>query len=117
MQLCSTGGCEVDSSYTGPRLEKVQNGGYKITQDFVDSMLDWFKGGKALHRRFVWEIVLGCYSELFKEDSLTDLLLEQGVTCDVIGDLHGNIWVVQQMFAHTDVRNQGNTMICYIYYL
>lgn len=54
-------------------------------------MLQWFKNGKTLHRRFVWEIVLGCYNELLKEDSLTDLLLEQGVTCDVIGDLHGKL--------------------------
>lgn len=70
-------------------METSQNGGYSITQEFVDSMLQWFKDGKTLHRRFVWEIVLGCYNELLKEESLTDLLLEQGVTCDVIGDLHG----------------------------
>ena len=72
-------------------MEQVQEGGYRITQAFIDSMLQWFKDGKTLHRRFVWEIVLGCYNELLKEDSLADILLEQGVTCDVIGDLHGKI--------------------------
>ncbi|KAF8497632.1 protein phosphatase 5 [Gautieria morchelliformis] len=105
------GGCEVDSSYTGPRLEKVQNGGYKITQDFVDSMLDWFKRGKTLHRRFVWEIVLGCYNELFKEDSLTDLLLEQGVTCDVIGDLHGQYYDMLHLLSLTGRPSETHCLL------
>lgn len=72
-------------------MEKLEGGVYKITSKFVESMLEWFKNGKTLPRRYVWEIVLGCYKELIKEESLTDMMLEQGVTCDVIGDLHGNL--------------------------
>lgn len=82
------GSCEVDKSYGGPKLELV-DGNYKITAEFVDAMLEWFKSGKTLHRRIVWEIVLGCYNELLKEESLTEIVLDQGVTCDVIGDIHG----------------------------
>lgn len=52
-------------------------------------MIDWFKQGKKLSRRYAWEIVLGAHSSFVKEDSLVNLDLEDGVTCDVIGDVHG----------------------------
>ncbi|KAG8213727.1 hypothetical protein J3R82DRAFT_10430 [Butyriboletus roseoflavus] len=52
-------------------------------------MIDWFKQGKKLPRRYAWEIVLGAHSSFVKEDSLVNLDLAHGVTCDVIGDVHG----------------------------
>ena len=52
-------------------------------------MLEWFKEGKALPKRFVWEIVLGCNEQLAKEASMADIVLDEGVTVDVIGDTHG----------------------------
>ena len=52
-------------------------------------MIQWFKDGKALPKRYVWEIVLGAYAHFMKEESLVDVKLEEGVTCDVIGDVHG----------------------------
>ena len=51
-------------------------------------MIQWFKDGKALPRRYVWEIVLGAHSHFIKEQSLVELPLEEGMTCDVIGDVH-----------------------------
>lgn len=52
-------------------------------------MIQWFKDGKALPKRYVWEIVLGAYTQFMKEESLVDIKLEEGVTCDIIGDVHG----------------------------
>jgi len=52
-------------------------------------MIQWFKDGKNLPRRYVWEIVLGAYSHFAAEESLVNLDLEEGVTVDVIGDVHG----------------------------
>jgi hypothetical protein len=37
----------------------------------------------------VWEIVLGAYDLFAKEESMVDVRLEDGMTCDVIGDVHG----------------------------
>lgn len=71
-----------------PSSEKKQPT-YGITKEFVQQMLEWFKNGKTLPRRYVWEIVLGCNSILEKEQSLMDMILEDGTTCDVIGDTHG----------------------------
>lgn len=52
-------------------------------------MIEWFKDGKALPKRYVWEIVLGAHDHFASTDSLVDVELQGGVTCDVIGDVHG----------------------------
>lgn len=83
-----TGGCSVDQSYAGPQLDQ-EDGKYKITYDFIKAMIQWFKDGKTLPKRYVWEIVIGAYEQFSNSDSLVNVQLEDGVTCDVIGDVHG----------------------------
>ena len=60
-----------------------------MTLTFLQSMIDWFKEGKNLPKRYVWEIVLGAHEQFAKEESLVNLDIAEGVTCDVIGDVHG----------------------------
>jgi serine/threonine-protein phosphatase 5 len=81
--------CEVETDYAGPKLDTDEEGHYSITQEFVDGLLEHFKNGGKLPRRYVWEIVLGCAEVLAKEETLVDVKIERGVTCDVIGDVHG----------------------------
>jgi serine/threonine-protein phosphatase 5 len=88
-QICCEGACEVEKSYQGPRLETTDDGNFKITIEFIRSMMQWFKDGKALPRRYAWEIVLGAHDHFVKEESLVDVKVEKGVTIDVIGDVHG----------------------------
>lgn len=52
-------------------------------------MIQWFKDGKTLPKRYAWEIVIGAHDQFVKEDSLVTVNIEEGVTCDVIGDVHG----------------------------
>ena len=60
-----------------------------MTQEFIQQMLQWFKDGKALPKRYAWEIVIGAHDHFVKEESLVNVEIEEGVTCDVIGDVHG----------------------------
>ena len=85
------GGCEVEKTYEGPKLEKVDDGKYKITIEFIRSMIKWFKDGKTLPRRYAWEIILGAHDHFAKEESLVDVKVEKDVTINVIGDVHGII--------------------------
>jgi len=82
------GGCEVDKSYAGPKLT-YENGKHSINQQFIKDMIQWFKNGKTLPKRYVWEIVFGAHEHFAKEESLVNVGLHEGVTCDVIGDVHG----------------------------
>jgi serine/threonine-protein phosphatase 5 len=54
-------------------------------------MIQWFKDGKTLHRRYAWEIILGAHDHFVKEESLVDVKVEKDVTISVIGDVHGII--------------------------
>lgn len=103
-EVIKDGGCEIDRNYTGPMLETVppsdpssRQTKYKITQKFVDEMIDHYRNGKALHRRIIWEIVLGVYSIIVNEPSMVEVPLDEGVTCDIIGDTHG-MWCYQNEF-------------------
>ncbi|KAI6026160.1 phosphoprotein phosphatase [Pisolithus microcarpus] len=91
LEIIGEGNCEVESDYTGPKMQKSEDGKYTITQDFVTQMLDWFKEGKKIPRRFAWEIVLGAYAQFIKEESLVQISLGEGETCDVIGDVNSTI--------------------------
>jgi serine/threonine-protein phosphatase 5 len=68
-------------------------------------MIKLFRDGKALPKRYVWEIALGAYSVFEKEPSLVGLTLESGKSVDVIGDVHGMHFVcsvpARELVAHS----------------
>ncbi|KZT71003.1 Metallo-dependent phosphatase, partial [Daedalea quercina L-15889] len=72
-----------------------------INLAFINGMIEWFKGGKTLPRRYVWEIVLGAHQAFVQEESLVTLNVEEGMTCDVIGDVHGQFYDVLHLFSLT----------------
>ena len=81
----------MEKTYEGPKLETTDDGKYKITIEFIRSMIQWFKDGNTLPRRYAWEITLGAHDHFVKEESLVDVKVENDVTIDVIGDVHGAI--------------------------
>lgn len=108
-EIINEGGCEVkDKNHEGPSLpilepaaSKTQQPKYGITEEFIESMKAWFKDGKMIERRYVWEIVLNCCSILQKEESLVDLVIPEGVTCDIVGDTHGAFYLQCEKFPLT----------------
>lgn len=95
LETMRQGGCEIDNTYIGPKLppasevDAARGKKYGIDVDFITKMEEWFKSGKTLARRIVWEIVIGCYEACVQEESLNEVILKEGMTCDVIGDTHG----------------------------
>lgn len=81
----------MEKTYEGPKLEKTDDDKYTITIEFIRSMIRWFTDGKTLPRRYAWEIILGAHDHFVKEESLVDVKVENDVTIDVIGDVHGAI--------------------------
>lgn len=96
------GSCEVEKTYEGPKLETTDDGKYKITIEFIRSMMQWFKDAKALPRRYAWEIVLGAHNHFVKEESLVDVKVENDVTIDVIGDVHGAFYYPSTLGRSSD---------------
>lgn len=83
----------MEPKYDGPKLETLEGGKFGITAQFVKDMITRFKDGKAIPRRYVWEIIIAVQKLFVAEESLVNITLEKGMTCDVIGDVHGMILV------------------------
>ncbi|KAH9935326.1 phosphoprotein phosphatase [Fomitopsis serialis] len=101
LAIISEGGCDLDRSYKGPQLPTTEGGKYNINLEFINAMIEWFKEGKTLPRRYVWEIVLGAHQAFVQEESLVTLDVEEGMTCDVIGDVHGQFYDVLHLLSLT----------------
>jgi serine/threonine-protein phosphatase 5 len=84
----------VEAGYKGPELESLEGGRFGITQQFVTDMIAWFRDGHSLPRRYVWEIVLGAHGHFVAEESLVQLDLDEGMTCDVIGECDSTRWLL-----------------------
>jgi serine/threonine-protein phosphatase 5 len=66
-------------------------------------MIQWFKDGKTLPRRYAWEIILGAHDHFVKEESLVYVNIEKDATIDVIGDIHGAICSPRPSRSQTDI--------------
>jgi hypothetical protein len=95
-RIIKDGSCSLDPSYAGPRPiapkadgEDGENGRWTLTEDFIKEMVEWFRAGKALPKRIVWEIILAAQDVLKQESSLVEVDIEEGVHLDVMGDTHG----------------------------
>jgi len=112
------GGCEIDATYAGPRLppaseaDAAKGKKYGIDAEFIEKMEEWFKAGKYLAKRIVWEIVLGCFQACVQEESLNEVILREGMTCDVIGDIHGRN-IKLSLFSTGLSIAKANTTTCY----
>ncbi|KAH9485179.1 Serine/threonine-protein phosphatase T [Psilocybe cubensis] len=110
-EIIQEGGCEVDSNYTGPKLPQSEDGKFYMTQEFLQEMIEWFKQGKTLPKRYAWEIVMGAHEQFIKEESLVSVDIPDGVTCDVIGDVHGQFYDVLHLFSLTGPPSEKHYLL------
>ncbi|KAH9083732.1 phosphoprotein phosphatase [Lactarius deliciosus] len=111
LEIIAEGACEVEKNYEGPRLETTDDGKFEITIEFIRSMMQWFKDGKALPRRYAWEIVLGAHDHFAKEESLVDVKVDKEVTIDVIGDVHGQFFDVLHLLSLTGEPSRDHILL------
>lgn len=87
----SSGACPLDLSSKPadmplPIIPEDPNGRYRPTPEFVEGMIKSFKNGGKIPKRIAWEIVLGCKEVVERERSLVEVVVPEGVHCDVVGD-------------------------------
>ncbi|KAL1742474.1 Metallo-dependent phosphatase-like protein [Schizophyllum fasciatum] len=110
-EIIADGGCDVDKSYEGPKLPQDDAGRYTITLEFVRAMIAWFKDGKALPKRYVWEIVLAAHDIFASEESMVTLDIPDDVTIDVIGDVHGQYYDLLHLYSLTGEPSEKHYLL------
>jgi serine/threonine-protein phosphatase 5 len=75
----------VDADYDGARLEK------EMTTEFITDMLERFKNGKKLHKKYVYQIVLAVQKIVYDEATMVEMEIPDDAQLTVCGDTHGQL--------------------------
>lgn len=83
---------EVEKTYDGVRLET------EMTQEFIDDMIERFKTGKKIHRRYVFQIIKAVRNIVYNEPTMVEMEVQPGTTLTVCGDTHGQFYDLLEIF-------------------
>lgn len=82
----------VELDYDGAKLGK------EMTQEFIDDMIQRFKDGKLLARKYVFQIILAVKDIVYKEPTMVEMKIMQDKTLTVCGDTHGQFFDLMELF-------------------
>ncbi|KDD75869.1 calcineurin-like phosphoesterase [Helicosporidium sp. ATCC 50920] len=91
-------GMPVEEDYAGPRMVRDAEGAFACTLPFVEAMVEAFKAGRGVHRRFAYELVLAAQRQLKALPSLVDVSVPEGEELTVCGDVHGQLFDLLRIF-------------------
>ena len=75
----------VESGYDGAKL------GDKMTLEFVEDMIERFKNGKKLAKKYVYQIIVAVMDIVKKEPTMVEHDIKEGHEVTVCGDTHGKL--------------------------
>lgn len=82
----------VESGYDGPELGK------EMTLEFLEDMMERFKNGKKLARKYVYQIIVAVMDLVKNEPTMVEVDVEQGQEITVCGDTHGQYFDLMEIF-------------------
>ncbi|OAG17398.1 protein phosphatase 5 [Alternaria alternata] len=82
----------VDPSYDGAKL------GDKMTLEFVEDMIERFKNGKKLAKKYVYQIIIAVMDIVKKEPTMVEHDVADGQEITVCGDTHGQFFDLMEIF-------------------
>ncbi|KAJ5628657.1 Serine/threonine-protein phosphatase [Penicillium lividum] len=83
---------KVEDEYDGVHL------GQEMTQEFIDDMIERFKNGKNIHRKYVLQIIKATKELVYNEPTMVEIGVEEGKKLTVCGDTHGQFFDLLEIF-------------------
>lgn len=82
----------IEPDYDGVRL------GEEMTQEFIDDMIERFKTGKKIHKKYVYQIVIAVKKIVYDEPTMVEMKIPDDVKLTVCGDTHGQYFDLMELF-------------------
>ncbi|KAK9318906.1 Metallo-dependent phosphatase-like protein [Lipomyces orientalis] len=108
----------VEDSYDGARLEsktlKTVNGKYpklEMSLEFIQDMIERFKTGKLLHRKYVFTIIIEAMKLFKTEPTMVEVDIEEGNTMSVCGDTHGQFFDLIELFRFNGYPSETHSYL------
>lgn len=83
----------IEDDYVGPRLEDG-----KVTEKFMEELIQHYTEQKKLHRRYAYKILLDIKAYLKSLPSLVDINIPDDAKFTVCGDIHGQFFDLLNVF-------------------
>lgn len=69
-----------------------------MTPDFISDMIERFKTGKKLHRKYVYQIIAAVKKIVYDEPTMVEMEVPKGHQLTVCGDTHGQYFDLLELF-------------------
>ncbi|CAG8671082.1 12365_t:CDS:10 [Acaulospora morrowiae] len=93
----------VEPSYDGPRIEDG-----KITKEFIEKAMEYFKNRKRIHRKYAYQIIIAVQKIMSETPSLVEITIPQDCKLTVCGDIHGQFYDLLNIFKINDLPSEKN---------
>ncbi|KAH7033003.1 serine/threonine-protein phosphatase 5 [Microdochium trichocladiopsis] len=90
-------GLDIDAIAIEPDYDGVQIKD-EMTQEFIDDMIERFKNGKKIHKKFVYQIVIAVKKIVYEEPTMVEVTIPDDVQLTVCGDTHGQYFDLMELF-------------------
>ncbi|KAK9362194.1 Metallo-dependent phosphatase-like protein [Lipomyces starkeyi] len=108
----------IEDSYDGARLEskaqKTVNGKFpklQISLEFIQDMIERFKKGQRLHRKYVLTIIIEAMKLFRIEPTMVEVNIEEGLTMSVCGDTHGQFFDLIELFRFNGYPSETHSYL------
>ncbi|KAK9467449.1 Metallo-dependent phosphatase-like protein [Lipomyces arxii] len=107
----------VEASYDGARLEspdqKTESGKPKLvmTLEFLENMIERFKAGKRLHRKYVFGIIIEAMKIFKTEPTMVEVDVAADQVMSVCGDTHGQFFDLLELFRFNGVPSETHNYL------